>query len=141
MRLALIAAALLMTGLNAQAEEVKFAPTDSKKPSLMYALKDKTIRTPVVALITREELPHWAKGIIKNRNYKAQPVLTTISPLPGADVYNACEARDCSENRISILVTPHRNHAYALLKEGKKLRFVGGPKPQQQAILSAAMAK
>ncbi|MCD2175931.1 Ivy family c-type lysozyme inhibitor [Rhizobium sp. C4] len=141
MRLALIAAAVLMTGFHAQAEDVKFAPTDAKKPYLMDALKDKSIRAPVVALITREELPHWAKGIIKNRNYTAQPVLTTISPLPGTDVYNACEAHNCSDNRISILITPHKHHAYALLKEGKTLRFVGGPKAQQQAILSAAMGK
>lgn len=141
MRLALIAAAVLLTGFQAQAEDVKFAPTDAKKPYLMDALKDKSIRAPIVALITREELPHWAKGIIKNRNYTAQPVLTTISPLPGMEVYNACEAHNCGEDRISILVTPHRKHAYALLKEGKTMRFVGGPKPQEQAILNAAMAK
>lgn len=141
MRLALIAAAVALSVFQAQAEDVKFAPTDAKKPYLMEALKDKSIRAPIVALITREELPHWAKGIIKNRNYTAQPVLTTISPLPGTDVYNACEAHNCSGARISVLVTPHRRHAYALLKEGKTLRFVGGPKPQEQAILSAAMAK
>ncbi len=141
MRLALIAAAVALSAFQAQAEEVKFAPTDAKKPYLMDALKDKSIRTPIAALITREELPHWAKGIIKNHNYTAQPVLTTISPLPGTDVYNACEAHNCGEDRISILVTPHRKHAYALLKEGKTFRFVGGPKPQEQAILNAAMAK
>ncbi|HZG28880.1 Inhibitor of vertebrate lysozyme (Ivy) [Ensifer adhaerens] len=141
MRFAMIAAAVVLTGFHAQAEDVKFAPTDSKKPYLFDALKDKSLRGPIVSLVIHEEMPHWAKGIIKNRNYTAQPVLTTITPLPGTEVYNACEAHYCSENRISILVTPHRHHAYALLKEGKTLRFIGKPKPQQQAILSAAMAK
>lgn len=137
----MLIAAFLMTGFQAKAEDVKFAPTDAGKPYLMDALKDKAVRAPVAGLITHEELPHWAKGLIKNRNYTAQPVLTTISPLPGTEVYNACEAHNCRDNRISILVTPHRNHAYALLKQGKSLRFIGSPKPQQQAILSAAMAR
>ena len=141
MRIALIAAAVLMSGIHAQAEDVKFAPTDPSKPYLFDALKDKTIRAPVVTLIISEDLPHWAKGIIKNRNFVAEPVLTTETPLPGTQVYNACEAHNCGENRISIMVTPHRHHAYALLKEGKSLKFFGHPKPEEQAILSAAMAK
>jgi hypothetical protein len=141
MRFALFAAAILFTAFQAHAEDVKFAPTDPSKPYLFDALKDKTIRKPIVALITTEDLPHWAKGIIKNRNYTAQPVLTTILPLPGATVYNACEAHNCGDARISILVTPHKNHAYGLLKEGKATRFVGHPKEQVEKILRAAMAQ
>lgn len=139
-RLALLALALSAIGLSAHAEDVKFAPVDPSKPYLFDALKDKSIRRPIVALITTTDVPHWAKGIIKNRNYVAEPVLTTVSPLPGATVYNACEAHNCGDSRISILVTPHKNHAYGLLKEGKTLRFVGHPKEEAEKILRAAMA-
>lgn len=140
MRKIVFSIGLALLATTAFAEDVKFAPTDPTKPYLFDALKDKAIRKPIVALITSEDLPHWAKGIIKNRNYVAQPVLTTISPLPGTTIYNACEAHNCGDARISILVTPHKNHAYALLKEGKALRFVGHPKEQAEQILRAAMA-
>jgi hypothetical protein len=141
MRFALIATAVLISGVQALAQDVKFAPTDPSKPYLFDALKDKTIRAPIVTLITSEDFPHWAKGIIKNRNFVAEPVMITETPFPGTEVYNACEAHNCGENRISILVTPHRHHAYALLKQGKTLKFFGHPKPEEEAILSAAMGK
>lgn len=140
MRFALIAAAILLTAFQAQADDVKFAPPGPKKTYLSDALKDRTTRKPIVTLIISENLPHWAKGIIKNHNYTALPALTTISPLPGATVYNVCEAHDCGDARISILVTPHKKQAYALLKQGKTLRFVGHPKEQSEKILKAAMA-
>jgi hypothetical protein len=143
MRKTLLAAALTLASFQAFATEVKpppvaFKHADAPLPLLYDALKNSTIRKPIAALIAGERLPHWAKGIIKNRNYTTAAPLLVETPLPGAIVYKACRRHDCSGDQLMILVTPHKNHAYGLLKQGKGTRFVGHPHEKGQAVLKAA---
>ena len=136
-RLALLALAIALTGFHARGEDVKFKK-DPGQPDLYKAMETGHLARPIAALIREERLPHWVKGIGKNRNYVTAPGLLVEAPLPGAIVFKACETADCAE-RFEVMVTPHENHAFGVMIEGKNLRFVGHPKERTEAVLRAAI--
>lgn len=138
-RLAVLASVMVMTGLHAHGEDVKFKK-DPAQPDLYKAMEIGHIARPIAALIRSERVPHWVKGIGKNRNYVTAPGLLVEAPLPGALVLKACETADCAE-RFEVIVTPHENHAFGLLMEGKNMRFIGHPKEKSEAVLKAAITQ
>ncbi len=118
--------------------EIKLGKEDASKPYLFdVTKKDAAVRQALAALFKGEKLAPWAGQILSGGNYVAGAPRAVEAPITGATVYSACMPHDCFDNRLEILITADKAHAFGLLRENGKSRFLGKPDQDVSAILKS----
>jgi len=86
-------------------------------------------------------LPDWTNELRKPRgNYVGTPVVHVTIAGTHYELFNACKAHDCGDNRIEVMFAPKGTKAWgAILVDGKNVTFLGAPSPAQQSALKSAM--
>jgi hypothetical protein len=86
-------------------------------------------------------LPDWTAELTKARgDYVGTPVDHVTIAGTRYDLFNACKAHDCGDNRLEVMFAPNGTQAWAAIRiDGKDVSFLGAPSPAQQAELKKAM--
>ncbi len=86
-------------------------------------------------------LPEWTNELTNRRgNYVGTPVDHVTIAGTRYELFNACKAHDCADNRIEVMFAPNGTQAWgAILIEGKSVSYLGAPSPAQQSALKAAV--
>ena len=86
-------------------------------------------------------LPEWTNELTNRRgNYVGTPVAYVTVAGTRYELFNACKAHDCGDNRIEVMFAPNGTQAWgAILIDGKTVTFLGAPSPAQQDALKKAV--
>ena len=86
-------------------------------------------------------LPEWTNELLKQRgNYVGTPVTHVTVAGARYDLFSACKAHDCADNRIEVMFAPKGTRAWAaIMIDGKNVTYLGTPNPAQQSALKAAV--
>jgi hypothetical protein len=128
--------ALLMIGATlsvaAMAADVYLADA-IKAPAYARAL-DKLLKSA-------GHLPDWTSEITKPRgNYVGTPVDHVTIAGTRYELFNACKAHDCADNRLEVMFAPNGAQAWgAILVDGKAVTLLGAPSQVQQDALKKAV--
>jgi hypothetical protein len=86
-------------------------------------------------------LPEWTNELLKSRgNYVGTPVAHVTIAGTRYELFNACKAHDCADNRIEVMFAPKGTKAWGAIRiDGKNVSYLGAPSPAQQSALKAAV--
>jgi hypothetical protein len=86
-------------------------------------------------------LPEWTNQLTNRRgDYVGTPVDHVTIAGTRYELFNACKAHDCGDNRIEVMFAPNGTQAWAaILIDGKTVTFLGAPSPAQQSALKTAV--
>jgi len=109
---------------------------------LADAIKSPTYAQALTKLLkSAGHLPDWTHGLLNRRgDYVGTPVVHVTVAGTRYELFHACKAHDCADNRIEVMFAPHGTRAWgAIVIDGKDAAYLGGPNPAQQSALKAAV--
>ena len=139
MKRTLSAMALCLLATSVSAADLRIGEGDVSQPYLFDAIKQPAIRKPIEQLLTGKTLPDWTAAILSGGAYVAGAPRTVETVMPGATAYTACMQHDCHDNAMAILVTGDRRKAFAIIREGSRIRFIGAPDRTAESILKTVL--
>jgi hypothetical protein len=104
-----------------------------KKPAYARSLKS--------VLQGAKDLPSWTGNLVRTRgDYVGAPVdYVTVEGIK-YELFNACKAHACDDNRVEVMFAPNGAQAWAgVYQAGKPITWLGAPSAAQQDAMKGAL--
>ena len=134
MRRLLLAAILICVTCSIATARDTYLTDAIKKPAYMRSLSS--------LIESAGKLPSWTRQVLKTSgDYVGTPV--TYSTIEGTryELFNTCQAHDCTNNAMALMFAPKGAKAWgAIVIDAKAVTYLGKPDAAQQAALKRAFA-
>jgi hypothetical protein len=115
------------------------APAAAADPYLSDVIKKPAYARALTRLLdSAGKLPGWTPKV---RKINTEQPRTRIA-IGGItyEMFFTCKPHDCNDNQMVVMFAPNGVQAWGALREGKRIRYFGGPSDAQQTALKEALA-